>query len=77
MTVARVKQNIWRESWVGAIATAGDPLGRQGSWLAGGDFTYATWRFRGNKNFLAGIWGLAAARRELGGDASAYGFKVD
>ena len=28
MAVGRVKQNIWRESWVGAIATVGDPLGR-------------------------------------------------
>ena len=24
--VARVKRNLWRESWVGAIATLGDPL---------------------------------------------------
>ena len=28
MAVGRVKQNLWGESWVGAIATAGDPLGR-------------------------------------------------
>lgn len=35
MAVGRVKQNILRESWVGAIATVGDPLGRPGSWLAG------------------------------------------
>jgi hypothetical protein len=77
MAVGRVKQNLWRESWVGAIATAGDPLGRSGSWLTGGDFTYATSRFRGDKNFLAGVWGLATGRDGLGGDASAYGFKVD
>jgi hypothetical protein len=77
MAVGRVKQNIWRESWVGAIATAGDPLGRPGSWLAGGDFTYATSRFRGDKNLLAGVWALAAGRDGLGRDAGAYGFKVD
>lgn len=77
MAVGRVKQNIWRESWIGAIATAGDPLGRQGSWLAGADFTYATSRFRGDKNFLAGVWALAAGRDDLGRDARAYGFKVD
>ena len=77
MAVGRVKQNIWRESWVGAIATAGDPLGRSGSWLTGADFTYATSRFRGDKNLLAGVWGLATGRDGLGGDASAYGFKVD
>lgn len=77
MAVGRVKQNLWRESWVGAIATVGDPLGQSGSWLAGGDFTYATSRFRGNKNFLAGVWGLATSRDGLGGDRSAYGFKID
>jgi hypothetical protein len=61
MAVGRVKQNILRESWVGAIATVGDPLGRQGSWLGGVDFTYATSHFRGDKNFLVGVWGLPPA----------------
>jgi hypothetical protein len=77
MAVGRVKQNILRESWVGAIATVGDPLGRQNSWLGGVDFTYATSHFRGDKNFLAGVWALAAGRDHLGDDASAVGFKVD
>src|SRR5262249_9882437 len=77
MGVGRVKHNLWRESWVGAIATVGDPLGRSGSWLGGADFTYATSRFRGNKNFLVGVWGLATGREDLGRDSSAYGFKVD
>jgi hypothetical protein len=77
MAVGRVKHNLWRESWVGAIATVGDPLGRQGSWLGGGDFTYATSRFRGNKNFLVGVWGLAAGREDPGKHATAAGFKID
>nr|MDQ3421138.1 DUF5916 domain-containing protein [Acidobacteriota bacterium] len=77
MAVGRVKQNIWRESWVGAIATVGDPLGRSGSWLTGADFTYATSRFRGNKNLLIGGWGLATGRDELGNDATAHGLKID
>jgi hypothetical protein len=77
MAVGRVKRNIWRESWIGAIATRGDPLGRHGSWLAGADFTYATSRFRGDKNFLAGLWALKSGRDGLGTDASSYGFKVD
>jgi hypothetical protein len=72
-----VKQNLWRESWVGAIATIGDPLARPGSWLGGADFTYATSRFRRDKNFLAGVWGIATGRDGLGGDSSAAGFKVD
>jgi hypothetical protein len=77
MAVARVKQNILRESWVGGIMTVGDPLGRSGSWLGGADFTYATSQFRGNKNLLAGVWGLTTARDDLGSDRSAGGFKID
>ncbi|MGH9201853.1 MAG: DUF5916 domain-containing protein, partial [Vicinamibacterales bacterium] len=77
MAVARVRQNLFEQSWVGAIATAGDPLGRNGSWLAGADFTYATSRFRGDKNFLVGVWGLAAGREDMGSDASAYGVTVE
>jgi hypothetical protein len=77
MAVGRVKRNLWRESWIGAIATVGDPLGRPGSWLGGGDFTFATSRFRGDKNFLVGVWGLATGRDDLGKDATAAGFKVD
>ena len=78
MAAARVKQNIWSESWLGAIATVGDPLGRSGSWLGGFDFTFATSEFRGDKNLLAGVWGLATGRSDLaGGDTTAFGFTVD
>jgi hypothetical protein len=77
MAVARVKQNVWDESSIGAIFTAGDPLGRAGSWLAGGDFTYGTSRFRGSRNLLAGVWALATDRSGLGADASAFGAAVD
>lgn len=73
----RVKQNILAESWIGAIASVGDPLGRTGSWLGGADFTYATSKFRGDKNFLAGAWALATGRDGLGSDSTAYGFKID
>ena len=75
--VFRAKQNIFAESSVGAIATFGDPRGRAGSWLAGADFTYQTSRFRGNKNFLAGVWGLAMGRDDLGADRTAVGVSVD
>ncbi len=73
MAVGRVKQNIWSESWIGGIASVGDPLGRSGSWLGGVDFTYATSDFRGDKNLLLGFWGLATGRDGLEGDTSAYG----
>jgi hypothetical protein len=77
MAVSRVKQNLWSESWLGAIATVGDPVGRHDSWMAGVDFTYATSRFRGDKNLLVGAWALATNREGLGPDASAHGVTVD
>ena len=78
MAVVRVKQNVLRESSVGFIATAGDPLGRSGNWLVGPDLTYQTSHFRGDKNFLVGVWGLAVGREDLQrGDRTAAGFKID
>src|SRR5215218_1814560 len=57
MNVIRLKQNVLSESSVGFIATSGDPLGRSSSWLVGPDLTYQTSHFRGDKNFLVGLWG--------------------
>jgi len=74
---ARGYQNIWAESKVGFIVTAGNPLGRSGSWEAGADFIYKTSTFQGDKNFLFGFWGLVNDREDLGNDRSAFGFKVD
>jgi hypothetical protein len=68
--VVRLKQNVLGESSVGMIATAGDPQGLRDSWLAGLDLTYQTSRFHGNRNFLAGIWGLTMNREGLGGRKS-------
>jgi hypothetical protein len=77
MGVVRVKQNVLRESSVGFIATGGDPTGTARSWLAGPDLIYQTSRFRGDKNFLVGVWGLAMDRDDLSGTKNAFGFKVD
>ena len=77
MGVVRLRQNVLAESSVGVIATTGDPLQRAGSWLAGSDATFRTSRFRGDKNFLIGVWGLGTGRADLHGDRSALGFKLD
>ena len=76
MGVIRLRQNVLDESSVGMIATIGDPLGRSGSWLAGPDLTYRTSHFRGDKNLLAGVWGLAAGRAGLHGDRTSVGASV-
>jgi len=77
MGVVRLQQNVLGESSAGVIATFGDPLGRGGSWLAGADFTYQTSRFRGDKNFLVGVWALGLGRDSLTGDRTAVGLKLD
>ena len=38
MGVLRVRQNVFKESSVGMIASVGDPLNRSGSWMSGGGF---------------------------------------
>ncbi len=78
MGVVRLRRDVLEESSVGMIATAGDPLGRGGSWMAGTDFTYQTSKFQGDKNFLVGVWGLTMDRAGLrGGSKSAFGGKID
>ncbi len=77
LAVFRLQRNVLRESTIGAIATVGDPRGRDESWLVGSDVTYQTTRFRGNKNVLAGAWALRANREGLTGRRSAFGGKVD
>jgi hypothetical protein len=77
MGVLRVKQNVLRESSVGVVGTFGDPLGRANSWTGGADATYQTSRFRGDKNFLVGVWGQAVGREGLAGRRRAFGGKID
>ena len=76
MGAFRVKQNVFGESSVGAIATFGDPTGKSGSWLAGADFTYQTSHFRKDKNFLVDVWGLGMGQARTTGDKTAAGFEV-
>ena len=77
MGVVRIRQNVLKESSFGVIATAGDPIGRPGSYLSGFDFTYQTTSFKGNKNFLVGVSALYTDRQDLSGDQTAFTFKMD
>lgn len=75
--VIRIRRNVLRESSVGVIGTVGDPQGRRNAWTAGSDLTYQTSHFRGDKNFLAGVWGLATGGDSIGGGRGAWGGKLD
>jgi len=77
MGVARIRQNIMKESSFGVIGTFGDPIGRQGSYLGGVDFTYQTTSFKGGKNVLIGATALYTDRQDLDGDQTAFSFKFD
>jgi len=77
MGAVRVRQNVLRESSVGAIATFGDPEGRHGAWTGGLDAIYHTSRFRGDKNLTAGIWGSVDDREDLRSGRAAFGGLID
>ena len=77
MGVVRLRRNVLKESSVGFIASSGDPLGREDSWMTGADFTYQTTSFNGDKNFLVGAWAMVTDRADLTEDRSAFGFKLD
>jgi hypothetical protein len=55
MFAARVTQNIFAESKVGAIFTNGSPTGERNT-LAAADFNYSTSRFMGKKNLMLAAW---------------------
>ena len=75
--VVRIKQNLSENYSLGMIGTYGDPVTNKGTWLLGADFTYQTTRFMGDKNFVAGIWGLYNNNEDLVGDNTSIGFKLD
>ncbi|MEE9429733.1 MAG: DUF5916 domain-containing protein [Melioribacteraceae bacterium] len=75
--VVRIKQNIFQQSNVGIIATSGDPNGLSNSWMLGADFTYQMSDLFGDKNFLAGVWGMHNNNLDLSGDKNSYGLKID
>jgi hypothetical protein len=77
MGALRVRQNVLEESNAGVLATFGDPLGRSGSYMAGGDFIYRTSALAGDKNLTASVWGLRTDREDLSGDRTAIGAYVD
>jgi len=76
MGVVRVKRNVLGESSVGFIATAGDPTGAPGSWLAGVDALLATSHVFGDKNAQLGLWGLKLDGRNVTGSKTAAGVSL-
>lgn len=72
--VGRVKQNLFRQSYIGAIYTEGDPANPTGSRTFGADLELSTTNFLGRKrNFSAGAFAVKSRNASVTGDDAAFG----
>lgn len=75
LLVGRVRQNFWKQSYIGAIVTAGNPDKPMDSSMIGADMRLATANFlRSKQNFLVNAWGLKSNNQGVRDKNSAYGF---
>jgi hypothetical protein len=77
LLAARVSRNLFRQSWVGAIVTHGNPQGTGGNTLVGADARFATSNFRGDKNLSATTFLLRTDDQATGTRDYAFGASVD
>ena len=76
LLAARVSRNLFTQSWVGVIATHGDPAGQADNTLVGADLRLATSTFQGGKNLSLDLW-VQRTDDALRGDDWAFGGKLD
>jgi hypothetical protein len=75
--IGRVRQNLFEQSYVGAIFTDGHPGARQAGQTYGADFRLATSHFlQGSRNFVVDGYALRTANRGVSGDDVSYGFSA-
>ena len=75
MIVARVRQNFWRQSYVGALVTVGDQARPEDASTLGMDLRLATADFLGkNRNFVFNAWGLKTNNEGVDDKDAAFGF---
>lgn len=73
--VGRVRQNFWEQSYIGMIATAGNPDEPTDSSTLGADIRLATSDFLGsNRNFLVNAYGLKTNNQGIDDKSASYGF---
>ena len=72
----RVSRNILEQSWVGVIATRGDPSGAGDNSLLGLDARFATSSFRGGQNLSLELFAMRTDDSASGSDY-AYGVKAE
>lgn len=76
--VARSKLNFWKQSYVGAIVTHGEPTGKTSNSVAGADLRLATSNFLGRrKNFRVSMYGTKSNTPGVKSRDLAYGGSVN
>ena len=73
LAAGRVSRNLFKQSWVGAIFTNGNPAGTGRNTLVGADARFATSSFRGGKNLAASLFLLRTDDATEGVDYAAGG----
>jgi hypothetical protein len=73
----RVSKNLFEQSWIGAIATRGNPTGGGDNSLVGVDARFATSHFKGGKNLGLNLFGLRTDDGASGKADYAAGFELD
>ncbi len=77
LLAVRVSKNLFEQSWIGAIATRGNPSGAGDNNLVGLDARFATSHFRGGKSLSLSLYGLRTDDQASAKVDYAYGFKLD
>jgi len=77
LLAVRVSKNLFEQSWVGAIATRGNPTGAGDNNLVGVDARFATSHFRGGRNLSLSLYALRTDDAAAAKVDNAYGFKLD
>ena len=76
--VGRVKRTLFKQSYIGAIFTDGDPASDTGSRTFGADLNLSTANFLGNRrNFSVGAFYLQTNKAGVTGDNKTYGLAVN
>ena len=77
LLAARVSRNLFRQSFVGALVTHGNPEGAGGNTLAGVDARFATSSFRGGENLSLDLYAFVTDDEASGRRGHAWGGKLD
>ena len=75
--VARISQQVFDESSVGAIVTHGDPITNGDATLAGVDFNYQNSHLPNDKRIIAHAYLMGSSNDDAGGSDVAFGADLD